>query len=297
MTSNLFNKLTDILACPYCRKNLHNHEYGIKCSFCNEEFIFSDLGQLDFRLKSNKTITLKYELGNRLIPDNESNFTVLSNNPYPELDFSKISIPWHITKELLSYFPKAKSENSFMLDLGCGRGIHKGICEYAGFEYVGIDSESMDASMLGDAQALPFKDNSFEFILSIAVLEHVQYPLVMMKEIQRVLKPDGLIIGTVAFLEPFHSNSFYHHSHLGIYNSLKYVGLNVKKISPSKEWSVLVAQAYMSLFPKLKWTYARKLIFLPQKLHELWWKYRKLSEYDRILHTTGAFSFIAKKEQ
>ena len=202
----------------------------------------------------------------------------------------------------MSYFPAAKSNDAIMLDLGCGNAVHRKICEHAGFEYVGFDYDFSNASLLGDAHALPFKNNSFEFVLSIAVIEHIRYPFVMMSEGYRVLKPGGKFIGTVAFLEPFHSNSFYHHTHLGLFNSLQFAGFNVKYIAPSTKWHVLVAQAIMSLYPKSpRWT--SKLLVLPAYLvHRIWWKIgylfahlEKASEGNRILITTEAFSFIANK--
>jgi ubiquinone/menaquinone biosynthesis C-methylase UbiE len=43
----------------------------------------------------------------------------------------------------------------------------------------------------GDAQDLPFKDNSFDAVYCRYILEHVQDPLRVLKEAKRVLKPGG----------------------------------------------------------------------------------------------------------
>ena len=206
----------------------------------------------------------------------------------------------HLTKELLSYFPKAKSRNNLMLDLGCGNTIHKEVCIHAGFEYVGLDYESDEANINGDAHALPFKDNSFDFILSIAVLEHIRYPFIAMKEANRVLKENGVFIGTVAFLEPFHGDSFYHHSHLGTYNSLKEGGFTIQCICPSSKYSVLMAQAKMGLFPRMAPLLSKIIVMPIYILHKTWWRIGKIfgknaKENIRVRNTTGAFTFIAKK--
>ena len=299
---SLSEKIWGILACPNCGNILHKTNNGVQCLDCHEEYTYSKDGQLDFRLQRNKSYQLQIELGNNLLINSDLEFNTLGKNPSPKLDFAKINIPWHLTKELLSYFPKAKYNDSIILDLGCGNTIHKEICEYAGFEYIGLDYDSSEALLLGDAHALPFKDNSFEFILSIAVLEHIQYPLIMMKEVYRVLKPGGRFIGTVAFLEPFHSNSFYHHTHLGTLNSLKFAGFNIVHIAPSADWSVLMAQAKMSLFPKLPSPISKAIVIPTLFFHQIWWKFgyfitksKYMNEKNRILITTGSFSFIVDK--
>lgn len=295
-STGLSESITGILACPNCSSSLNLTAHDLECSSCGTRYSRNEKGQTDLRLQAPKTVAADFQLGTSLLPDQGFDFTIMKSCPDPEVDFSNIKVPWHISPELRSYFPKAKGAGSQMLDLGCGTTVHKSIAEHAGFEYVGIDYDTHQAPILADAHALPFKDNSFEFILSIAVLEHIQYPFVMMKEVDWVLKPGGVFIGSVAFLEPFHSNSYYHHTHLGTYNVLRYPGLEIEKLAPSKSWSVLPAQAIMGLFPKLPWKYSKWLVKPTIWLHKLWWRYKKRSEEERILITSGAFYFVARKK-
>lgn len=300
MTSVISDNIWHQLACSYCGNTLKKIDSGAECLNCGSEYQYTDSGSLDLRLKKPKKYTLEFDLGTPLFSGKEIQTNSLITNPRQEVDFSNISTPWHITKEVLSYFPKVKSPGNLMLDLGCGSAPHKEVCEHAGFEWVGVDYESPKAPILGDAHSLPFKNETFDFILSIAVLEHIRFPFVMMQEAYRVLKPHGKFIGTVAFLEPFHANSFYHHTHLGTFNSLQQGGFTIEQVAPSEQWSGLVAQANMGLFPKMPGFISKSMVYPIEILHKLWWKAGRLitpnsSKYIRVRNTTGVFTFIASK--
>jgi SAM-dependent methyltransferase len=258
---------------------------------------------LDLRLKRAKKQRVEFELGAPLPSARTLDFKPLTKRSAPEVDFSGLDVPQHLTGELLSHFPKARSKNSLVLDLGCGNANHREVCERAGYEYLGLDYNAPRAPILGDAHSLSFKDNSFEFILSLAVLEHIRFPFVMMSEAHRVLKPQGKFIGTVAFLEPLHGGrapSFYNYTHLGTLNSLQYGGFEVEHIGPEKEWSGLVALASMGLFPGMPFPLVKLVVSPFQALHRLWWRVgrsmgSKATVHSRLLTTTGGFTFIAFK--
>ncbi len=57
----------------------------------------------------------------------------------------------------------------------------------------------------GDGLCLPFGDNSFDLILSQAVLEHVPDPQRAVDELHRVLKPGGTMYVEIAFTQPLHA--------------------------------------------------------------------------------------------
>jgi SAM-dependent methyltransferase len=89
--------------------------------------------------------------------------------------------------------------DGFVLDDGCGLRN-----EYAeqvvNFEIVRYPT----TDVLGVGERLPFADESFDAVLSIAVLEHVRDPFRGAAEISRVLKRGGHLYAIVPHLQPYH---------------------------------------------------------------------------------------------
>ena len=88
-----------------------------------------------------------------------------------------------------------------LLDAGCGRNFQF-IQEFATDSQmaVGADITELKPSVPGicgvrtDLQCLPFKDNSFDMVISMSVLEHLQDPERVFHEFSRVLRPKGMVI-------------------------------------------------------------------------------------------------------
>ncbi|MDP3901633.1 MAG: class I SAM-dependent methyltransferase, partial [bacterium] len=97
------------------------------------------------------------------------------------------------------------------LDAGCGRGFLlqkiKRIAQ-PDAQFYGLDisenlcalarSNNPEAEILcGDAEAMPFKDNSFDIVFMTEALEHMLDYNKALREVRRVLKPNGIFIVTV----------------------------------------------------------------------------------------------------
>jgi SAM-dependent methyltransferase len=90
------------------------------------------------------------------------------------------------------------------LDYGAGRGNveqmnFKGIAKFI----AGIDPEEdvLSNPYLDEAKQIdltnniiPYADNSFDLVFSDNVMEHIQSPSIVLKEIKRVLKPGGVFL-------------------------------------------------------------------------------------------------------
>lgn len=290
-----------VIMCPQCGGTLIPHDRFAECKICAQRYEHTPTNQIDLRLRHPKDYSFVFPLGAPLIPEHGMSFDPLQPQT-ATIDLSNHALPDRLSREIISYFPKATRPGELMLDLGCGNAVHREICELTGFDYVGIDYEAPGAPMLADAHALPFADNSFEFVLSIAVLEHIRYPFVMVREAFRVLKPGGRFIGTVAFLEPFHADSFYHHSHLGVLNVLQSAGFSVDIIAPSKEWDSLRAQASMGLFLHMPRWLSHTIVEPVRILNRIWYwlgyaltRSAYSTESRRILVNSGAQTFVAHK--
>jgi SAM-dependent methyltransferase len=299
-------KTAAILACPACLGRLDTREGGAECEKCRQRFAPANPGQLDLRLATEVRRTCSFSVGRR-----ELDPSARPSCPIPlcrdaQLEYDSIPISPalrrgnRITRQLLSHFPRNSS--GIMLDLGCGQGELRQICHHTEMEYVGIDFQSRSATLLADAHALPFRDESIDFVVSLAVLEHLYNPQVALREVIRVLKPGSLFIGTVAFLEPFHMDSYFHFSPIGTHEALKSAGLNVCYLEPNSGWQAMRAIAEMGLFPHAPRMLAAAVVLPVDLLHRLWWAigYRMepraaVSEEARRNKNAGGFRFICRK--
>ena len=69
-----------------------------------------------------------------------------------------------------------------------------------------MDYDNVD--IVCDIHHLPFKDNSIDAVMSVAVLEHVREPALVLKELHRVLKPGGRVFSVIPFMQPFHASPY-----------------------------------------------------------------------------------------
>lgn len=116
---------------------------------------------------------------------------------------------------LFSVLNQYLQEDSCLLDLGCGPRDQAIPADYLKYKYVGIDCSGESADILADAHSIPFRDATFNGILSFAVLEHLHNPFIAIREVERVLCAGGVFVGAVSQGEPFH-NSFFHQTPYGL---------------------------------------------------------------------------------
>ncbi len=65
-----------------------------------------------------------------------------------------------------------------------------------------------NVDVICDIEKMPFKDDSVDFIINIAVLEHVPNPQKVIAEIHRILKPGGKLYCFIPFMQPFHASPY-----------------------------------------------------------------------------------------
>lgn len=123
-----------------------------------------------------------------------------------------------------------------ILDLGCGDGRALKIFDRYAYkvEYRGVDitiSPEVYSRSINDPRFdtfdginLPYGAEDFEIVYSKQVFEHVRHPDALMKEVYRVLRKDGCFVGSVSFLEPYHSYIIFNHSPYGIWSLLSDIG-------------------------------------------------------------------------
>jgi len=94
------------------------------------------------------------------------------------------------------------------------------------------------ARVKADAQLMPFQDKAFDVVVADAVLEHIPDPGLTFAEISRVLKPNGVFVGYVAFMECFHEISYCHLSFKALEYYSKKNYMKLEKYSGGRRFGV-----------------------------------------------------------
>lgn len=111
-----------------------------------------------------------------------------------KMDFDLFSNPLFIIKKLQRN--KIRKYGNLLkgrlLDVGCGTRPYQRFVDCQG--YIGMDeSLEVNPEVGGSILNLPFPDNSFDSIICSEVLEHLKEPPKALEEINRVLRPEGMV--------------------------------------------------------------------------------------------------------
>jgi SAM-dependent methyltransferase len=171
-------------------------------------------------------------------------------NPSPK--FSNSHLYLVRSSILRSLVLNLESLKGRLLDVGCGQSPYKPLLlSPNGFasEYIGLDLEANpvhknNPDLLWDGNSIPLTDNYVDSVLLTEVLEHAPEPVLLLKEVSRVLKSGGRLFGTVPFLYPLHEVpwDFYRFTPFAIERFSKESGFNIIKIEALGGWDASLAQ-------------------------------------------------------
>lgn len=126
-----------------------------------------------------------------------------------------------------------------LLDVGCGnqpyRQHFREVTSYVGLDYPvtqALQDFQARPQVYGDARRLPFGDEAFDAVLCAQVLEHVNQPAAVLREIGRVLKPGGTGILSAPFIYNVHVGpyDFFRFTPFGLEELFQEAGLRLKTL-------------------------------------------------------------------
>lgn len=139
-----------------------------------------------------------------------------------------------------------------VIDIGCGQMPYREIVLSSPGHverYIGLDLEKNaiyqnKPDLTWDGKTIPLPENAVDCAMATEVFEHCPEPEATMKEIFRVLRPDGLLFFTVPFLWPLHDvpHDQYRYTPFSMERHLKDAGFININLQSMGGWDESLAQ-------------------------------------------------------
>jgi|WetSurMetagenome_2_1015567.scaffolds.fasta_scaffold30568_3 ubiquinone/menaquinone biosynthesis C-methylase UbiE len=135
------------------------------------------------------------------------------------------------------YIKNINVENIEILDYGAGKSPYKNLFKnkfsiYKTADYfdtmIEYNIESCDY-LIDTQQKTDIEENSFDIVLFTEVMEHIYEPEKALNEINRILKPNGYLLGSVPFVQDEHvmPYDFYRYTSVSLNKMFKESGFEV----------------------------------------------------------------------
>jgi SAM-dependent methyltransferase len=154
-------------------------------------------------------------------------------------------------RQVAARIPPAPHSQARALDLGAGSGGNTRLLSEAGYQAVALEYSPVAARfthdrghdvVVADAHRLPFSDGAFELVMGCDVLEHLVDDGAAVREIRRVLAPEGALVATV----PADPRLWSHHD-VAVSHQRRYTRETLREVLESGGFRLLSLDAWMVL--------------------------------------------------
>lgn len=234
-------ELLEVVQCIICKGDTFENRVknnALVCSNCKEHFPISDT--IPVFLKNEDAVD---KTQTEIHRKQASEFNYIDHYQKDAIEFEyfqereggTLHSERRVQEYILGNLPK---EVGKILDVGCGKAWVAELCCPNGFVVVSLDISLTNVAkarvkypfenhyaVVADVFNLPFKENSFDFIIASEIIEHVVSPKKLVENLMRVLKPGGTLLITTPYKEKLEYSLCVHcnkstprHAHIHSFN-------------------------------------------------------------------------------
>ena len=235
MLDDRWSWIAPLLACPSCRGPFESADgppdaSGLRCAACATAYASRPGGStLDLRCKTPRRHTMTMTTG---ALDPAGSLAAIPHAP-PDLPPAGV-LPDRAAPHILPLLRQRVPPQSIVVEIGGGTGAYRDVFRGTEYRFVTTDYGYEAADILADAHALPFRDDVASAVVMQSVIQSLENPFAGMSEAARILRKDGLLLGTADCGAVF-AGSYFNPTPWGTIALLASAGLAIERMWVTKD--------------------------------------------------------------